>query len=98
MLAQSFRCFENSRNVEVLLKLLNLEPPQGVERSAAVERLEQLEPGSVFDSANHVWINVDEAAMQVLVGLNCGCMVTVLPKRSLAVFALIVFLGGAAGN
>ena len=36
--------------------------------------------------------------MQVLVGLNCSCMVAVLPKRSLAVFALIVFLGGAAGN
>jgi len=43
MLAQSFRCFENSRNAEVLLKLLNLEPPKGVERSEAVERLERLE-------------------------------------------------------
>ncbi len=36
--------------------------------------------------------------MQVLVGLNCRCMVAVLPKRSLPIFALIVFLGGAAGN
>ena len=36
--------------------------------------------------------------MQVLVGLNCGCMVAVLPKRTLPVFALIVFLGRAAGD
>ena len=36
--------------------------------------------------------------MQVLVGLNCSCMVAVLPKRSLPIFALIVFLGGAAGD
>ena len=37
--------------------------------------------------------------MQVLVALNCNCsMVAVLPKRSLPIFALIVFLGGAAGN
>jgi hypothetical protein len=36
--------------------------------------------------------------MQVLVGLNCGCMVAVLLKRSLAVFALVVFLRGAAGD
>jgi len=36
--------------------------------------------------------------MQVLVGLNSGGMVAVFPKRSLPVFALIVFLGGAAGN
>ena len=34
--------------------------------------------------------------MQVLVGLNCSCMVAVLPERSLPVFALIVFLGVAA--
>jgi hypothetical protein len=36
--------------------------------------------------------------MQVLVGLNCGCMVAILPKRSLAVFTLIVFLRRAAGD
>ena len=36
--------------------------------------------------------------MQALVGLNGSCIVAVLPKRSLPVFALIVFLGGAAGN
>ena len=36
--------------------------------------------------------------MQVLVGLNCSGMVAVFPERSLPIFALIVFLGGAAGN
>jgi hypothetical protein len=36
--------------------------------------------------------------MQVLVGLNGGGLVAVLPKCSLPLFALIVFLGGAAGN
>ena len=36
--------------------------------------------------------------MQVLVGFDCGGMVTVFPKRSLAVFALVVFLRRAAGN
>jgi hypothetical protein len=60
--------------------------------------LEHLEPASVFDSANHVLINVDEAAMQVLVGLDCGCMVAVFPKRSLPLFSPVVLLGGAAGN
>ena len=32
--------------------------------------------------------------MQVLVGLNCGCMVAVLPD--LPVFALLVLLRGAS--
>jgi len=36
--------------------------------------------------------------MQVLVGLNCGGMVAVLPKCSLAVFALVILLRAAAGD
>ena len=36
--------------------------------------------------------------MQVLVGLNRGGVIAVFPERSLPVFALIVFLGGAAGD
>ena len=36
--------------------------------------------------------------MQVLVGVNCGCMVAVLPERRLASFALVIFLRGAAGD
>ena len=36
--------------------------------------------------------------MQELVRFYGRGMVAVLPKRSLPIFALIVFLGGAAGN
>ena len=36
--------------------------------------------------------------MQVLVGLNRGCMVAVLPEPSLPSFALIIFLRGAPGD
>jgi hypothetical protein len=65
-----------------------------LERSEAVERLEQLERASVFAGPNHVEVDVNQAAMQVFVGFDCGCMITVLPKRSLTSFALIVFLRG----
>jgi hypothetical protein len=36
--------------------------------------------------------------MQVLVGLNRGCMVAILSERSLASLALVIFLRGAAGD
>jgi hypothetical protein len=36
--------------------------------------------------------------MQALVSLNRGGVIAVFPERSLPVFALIVFLFGAAGD
>jgi len=69
-----------------------------LERSAAVERLEQLEPASVFDSPNHVQVDVNNTPMQMLVGLDRGGMITVFPKCSLPTFALVVFLRCASRN
>jgi hypothetical protein len=46
----------------------------------------------------YVQLNVHETSMQMLVGFNSGGMITVLPKRPLPSFALVVFLSGAAGN
>jgi hypothetical protein len=54
-----------------------------LERSNAVERLEQLERAAVFDSAKHVEINVDHTAMQVLVDLDGGGVITIFPERTL---------------
>lgn len=36
--------------------------------------------------------------MQVLVGLNCGCMVAVFPERAVSALALVVLLCRAAGD
>jgi hypothetical protein len=36
--------------------------------------------------------------MQMFVGFHSGCMITIFPERSLAIFALIVFLRSAPGN
>jgi hypothetical protein len=68
---------------------------QRLERSEAVERLEQLQRAPVFDSANHVQVDVNQTAMQVFVGLYGGGVITILPERPLPIFALVVFLRGA---
>lgn len=47
---------------------------------------------------DHVQIDVQHALEQMLVRIHgCG-MVAVFPKRTLAIFALVVLLGGSAGN
>jgi hypothetical protein len=46
--------------------------------------------------ANHVQVDVDETAMQVLVGLDCGGVITVFPERPMTVLALVMLLRGSA--
>ena len=48
--------------------------------------------------ANHIEINVDQATMQMFVGLNSRSVVAIFPERSLPSFALVVFLRSAAGD
>jgi hypothetical protein len=45
--------------------------------------------------ANHVQVNVHEAAMQVLIGFDGGSVIAIFPKRSLPFLALVIFLRGA---
>ena len=45
--------------------------------------------------ANHVEINVDHTAMQVLVDLDGGGVITIFPERTLRTPALVVLLRGA---
>jgi hypothetical protein len=47
---------------------------------------------------NHVQLNVDHTAMQMLVGLNSGGVIAVFPERPLLAFALVIFLRGAPGD
>jgi hypothetical protein len=56
--------------------------------------------GGVLDHAGayHVQIDIDEAAMQVLVSLDRRGVVTVLPESAPAPLALIVFLPCAPGD
>jgi len=49
-------------------------------------------------SANHVQIDVDKAALQMLVSFDCSGMVPVLPECAVTRFPLIVFLAGAASD
>ena len=48
--------------------------------------------------SNHVEINVNEATVKVVIELDCGGMVAVLPERALLTFALVILLGSAAGD
>ena len=52
----------------------------------------------VYPVAHHVQVDVDQTAMQVLVGFDSRGMITVFPERSLPPFALIVFLCGASSD
>src|SRR5438034_10042984 len=47
---------------------------------------------------NHVQININKAAVQVLVDLDRRCMIAVFPECTVASFPLIVFLPTAAGD
>jgi hypothetical protein len=47
---------------------------------------------------DHVEIDINKAADQVLVSLNSSVMITVFPERSFSYFALIEFLSGSPGN
>ena len=51
--------------------------------------------GLQYSIANHVQIDVDQTAMQVLVGLDGGGMITVFPERAMPVLSLVVLLRGA---
>ena len=46
-------------------------------------------------STDHVEINVDQTAMQVLVDLNGRGVITIFPERTLRTPALVVLLRGA---
>jgi hypothetical protein len=46
--------------------------------------------------ANHVQVDVDQTAVQMLVGLDGGGMIAVFPKCAMPVLALIVLLRGSA--
>ena len=48
--------------------------------------------------SNHVEIDIDQTPMQVLVGSNGGCVVAILPERTLLTFALVVLLGSASSD
>lgn len=41
---------------------------------------------------NHVEIDVDQAAMQVFVGLDRRGVIAVLPERPVSIFPLVIFL------
>jgi hypothetical protein len=47
---------------------------------------------------DHVEININKAAYQVIVSLNGGGMIAVFPKSSFTLFTLIEFLGSSPGN
>jgi len=47
---------------------------------------------------NHVQININKAAVQVLVDLDRRCMIAIFPECTVASFPLIVFLPSAAGD
>jgi hypothetical protein len=44
--------------------------------------------------ANHVQVNVHEAAMQVLIGFDSGSVIAIFPESSLPSLALVIFLCG----
>src|SRR5262245_41266299 len=82
MLAQSFRCFENSRNVEVLLKLLNLN------RRKALNEAKRLNVWNDWNGSTRVgscwwglnlscpvkWIDLKNATIAGRHGDLCSCV------------------------
>src|SRR5262245_47137249 len=48
--------------------------------------------------SNHVQIDVDYTAMQMLVGFNSGGMIAIFPEGPLSPLALVVFLRRAASD
>jgi hypothetical protein len=49
-----------------------------------------------YAGANHVQVDIDQTAMQMLVGLDGGGMIAVFPKCAMPVLALIELLRGSA--
>ena len=49
-----------------------------------------------YAGANHVQVDIDQTAMQMLVGLDGGGMIAVFPKCAMPVLALIELLHGSA--
>ena len=49
-----------------------------------------------YAGANHVQVDIDQTAMPMLVGLDCGGMIAVFPKCAMPVLALIDLLRGSA--
>jgi hypothetical protein len=47
---------------------------------------------------NHVQIDIKKTKVQLVVSLDCGCMIAIFPECAVAFFPLIVFLPSAAGN
>jgi len=47
---------------------------------------------------NHVEVDVNQAAMQVFVGLDRRGVITVLPERPVSILALVVFLRRSPGD
>lgn len=48
--------------------------------------------------SNHVEVDVNQAAMQVLVGFNGGCVIAIFSKSALVTFALVVLLCGTTSD
>jgi hypothetical protein len=48
--------------------------------------------------AHHIQIDVHQTAMQMLIGFDSRCVISILPKGSLPRFSLVVFLRGAPRN
>jgi len=51
-----------------------------------------------YAGAHHIQIDVYEASMQVLVGLDRRCVVAIFPEGAVTILALIVCSGRAAGD
>ena len=47
---------------------------------------------------NHVEINVNDTAMQMLVGFDSSGVITILPERPVSILALVIFLRSAPGD
>ena len=43
---------------------------------------------------DHVQIDMDQAATQVVIGFDCGSVVAVLPECAFAILVMVVFLAG----
>jgi len=51
-----------------------------------------------YARANHVEIDVDQTAMQVLVGFDSGGVIAVLSERPVSILGLVVFLRRSPGD